>query len=252
MALIELNTVSLNIPIYHMNARSIKQQLLRLGTGGKIDVSQHHVFVKALDNISLTLQDGDRIGLIGYNGAGKSTLLRLLSRIYEPTSGTIKIVGKVSPLLDMMLGIQEDATGYENIYLRGIMLGLTKKQIGAKKEEIAAFTELGNYLAAPIRTYSAGMRLRLAFAVATAIESEILVIDEVIGTGDEHFLKKAKERMNHLINKASIVVIASHASEIIQEICNKAIVLEAGKIKFIGDPVEALYIYKEHNHFDLN
>lgn len=232
---IHLDSVSVEFPIYNVNARSIKKEFLRVATGGKVSSDEEHrkVLVKALDNISLEINHGDRIGLVGHNGAGKSTLLRLLSNIYEPTSGHMEIRGKVSSLLDVMLGIEHELTGYENITTRCTLLGLSKAEIKAKMNQIAEFTELGDFLAMPVRTYSAGMKLRLAFSVVTSIDPEILILDEVITAGDAHFMEKAKERMDQLINKANIVVMASHASDVIEKLCNKVITLEAGKIQSI-------------------
>lgn len=246
MASITLHNVSVEFPIYHMNARSIKKQFLRLSTGGKLlKTAGNHVAVKALDNVSLNIEHGDRIGLVGHNGAGKSTLLRILSQIYEPTTGHIKIEGNVSTLFDVMLGIDQDSTGYENIMMRGILLGLTRKQIKEKMQEIADFTGLGGYLSVPIRTYSTGMRLRLAFAVATSITPEILILDEIVGAGDAEFLEKAKQRMGHLISQSSIVVLASHANEILESICNKILWLDAGKVMYFGGVQEGLELYQK-------
>lgn len=248
MASIILDKVSVEFPIYHLSARSIKKQFLRIGTGGKLSTSDSNcVTVKALDNISLHIAHGDRVGLIGHNGAGKSTLLRVLSQIYEPTSGNIHIDGRVSPLLDVMFGIDNESTGYENIIMRGILLGLTRKQIMDKMDEIAEFTGLGEYLSVPIRTYSTGMRLRLAFGVATSIAPEILVLDEVVGAGDATFIQKAKQRMQELIDQSSIVILASHSNEIINKICNKILLMEGGKVRFFGDVAEGLALYKS-NH----
>jgi ABC-2 type transport system ATP-binding protein/lipopolysaccharide transport system ATP-binding protein len=244
MSSIELDSVSVEFPVYHMNARSIKNQILRFGTGGKILANAgNSIAVKALDNITLRVEHGDRIGLLGHNGAGKSTLLRVLAHIYEPTAGKLTIKGKVSPLLDIMFGIDTESTGYENIMLRGILLGLTRKQIEAKTDEIAEFTGLGSYLSVPIRTYSAGMKLRLAFGVATSISPEILILDEVFGAGDQTFFDKAKQRMQELIAKSSIVVLASHSRDIIEKFCNKILLLEMGKIKYFGDVAEGMSLY---------
>ncbi len=245
MATISLNAVSVEFPIYHMNARSIKKQLLRLSTGGKLlESAGNSVLVKALDNLTLSIEHGDRVGLIGHNGAGKSTLLRVLSGIYEPTDGHIRVDGKVSPLLDVMFGIDQECTGYENIMMRGILLGLTRKQIQAKMEEIAAFTDLGDYLSVPIRTYSAGMKLRLAFSVATSVVPEILILDEVVGAGDAAFMDKAMQRIHNLIYNSSIVVLATHSTEIIEKICNKVILLDTGKLKYYGPVKEGLALYQ--------
>lgn len=201
------------------------------------------VVIKALDKVSIHFQHGDRIGLIGHNGAGKSTLLRVLSKIYEPTAGHIYFDGKISPLLDVMLGINPESTGYENIIVRGMLLGLTRQEIRSKMQDIADFTELGEYLSMPIRTYSSGMQLRLAFAVATSLQPEILLLDEVVGTGDASFMARAQERLDHIIKHSSIVVLASHDDNIIRKMCNKALLLEHGKIKFFGPVDKALEIY---------
>jgi ABC-2 type transport system ATP-binding protein/lipopolysaccharide transport system ATP-binding protein len=246
MASVILESVSVDFPIYNINARSLKKQFIRLTTGGALNNDETHkcVTVKALDNISLQLEHGDRVGLIGHNGAGKSTLLRVLAQIYEPTSGHIHFDGKVSPLLDVMLGINQESSGYENIILRGLLLGLTRKEIMSKAKQIAEFTELGDYLSMPVRTYSSGMQLRLAFGVATSINPEILLLDEVVGTGDAAFMVKAEQRFNELIAQSSIVILASHSNDVIKRTCNKVILLEAGKVKYFGSVDEAFSLYK--------
>lgn len=246
MALIQLESLSIDFPIYHLNARSIRKRFLRL-TGGVLRKETYAVIVKALDDISFTLEHGDRVGLIGHNGAGKSTLLRVLAKIYEPTQGSIGIEGRVSPLLNVMLGINPESTGYENILVRGILLGLTQKEIQAKTQEIADFTELGEYLSVPIRTYSAGMQLRLAFAVATSIKPEILLMDEMIEAGDASFRKKAEARLTEFIEQSSIMVLASHCNGTIQRLCNKVVLLEKGKLKYFG-PIEEGF--KEYARLD--
>jgi len=250
MAHIRIKNASVEFPIYHANARSIKNQFIRISTGGKVmsDASQHLV-VKALDNISVNIEHGDRVGLVGHNGAGKSTLLKLMADIYEPTRGTIDRDGKVSPLLNIMQGIETESTGYENIVMRGICLGLTRKQIKAKVDEIAEFTGLGSYLAMPTRTYSSGMQIRLAFGIATSIEPEILLIDEVFGAGDADFMQKARNKMVELLSQSSIVVFASHANDLIAEFCNKAILMDGGKVIAFGKVNEILELYqKQHPH----
>jgi ABC-2 type transport system ATP-binding protein len=245
MASIVLDSVSIDFPIYNMSARSLKKQLLSFSTGGSLLKDAHEmVIVKALDNISFSLQKNDSVGLIGSNGAGKSTMLRLLAGIYEPTRGKIAVQGKISSILDMNLGLNAEATGYENIVMRGILLGFTKKQILAKIDEIADFTELGDYLAAPVRTYSTGMMLRLAFGVITSIEPEILLLDEIVGAGDASFIAKARERLERLIKSSNIVVLSSHSLDIIEQLCNKVIVLQKGQVKFFGDCKEGLERYR--------
>lgn len=244
MARIDLKSVCVEFPIYNANARSFQKRFIRLATGGAVvtDANQH-VIIRALSNISLTLNHGDRVGLIGHNGAGKSTFLRLLSGIYEPTQGQVHIDGRISSMLDIMHSIETEFTGYDNIVIRGTLLGLSRNQIKQKMQDIADLTGLGDYLAMPIRTYSSGMMVRLAFAISTSIQPEILLIDEIFGAGDADFMHKARARMISLLNNSSIVVMANHSDEIIREFCNKAIWLEGGCIKQVGDVTTILDAY---------
>lgn len=244
---IQLNDVSIDFPLYQLNTRSLKNRFLRrFLTGGNILKNQENVFtVRALDHISLHIEHGDRIGLIGPNGSGKSTLLRVLAGIYEPTQGSIQVNGKVSPLLDISVGINAEASGYENIRIQSALLGINKAQMNNQLADIIAFTELGDYLLLPIHTYSSGMKLRLAFAVATSIAPEILVMDEVIGVGDSAFIKKAQARMNTLIAQSGIVVLASHSTDILSQLCNKVIFLQGGKITYFGPIKEGIECYKQ-------
>jgi lipopolysaccharide transport system ATP-binding protein len=244
MTSISLQNVSVNFPIYGISSRSLKKQLIRISTGGKFGATDSHIInIKALDNISVNIDHGDRIGLIGHNGSGKSTLLKVIAGICEPSAGSSKIDGKVSALLDVMLGMDPESTGYENIMLRGAINGFTRKEILAKKNAIAEFTELGDYLSLPVRTYSSGMQLRLAFGIATAIFPEILVLDEIVGTGDASFMKKAQERLEHMFKTSHIVVLASHDLNIIEKFCNKLLWLDAGKVAFYGEIAEGLQKY---------
>ncbi len=243
MARIDLQNVSVEFPIYNVSARSFKKSFLRLATGGNVsEDANKHIVVRSLNQVSLTIKHGDRVGLIGHNGAGKSTLLKLFADIYEPNTGNIRIEGRVSPMLNIMHGIEAEFTGYENIYIRGTILGLSRKQIDNQIDEIANFSGLGDYLAMPVRTYSNGMMVRLAFAISTSIMPEILLIDEVFGAGDADFMVKARERMISLVNQSSIVIIASHADELIKEFCNKALVLESGRVKYFGDIETAIQV----------
>lgn len=244
MAHIILQDITLDFPIYGASSKSLKNSLIRLSTGGMINKSKddHIITVKALDGINLSLAKGDRVGLVGHNGAGKSTLLRVLAGIYEPNIGRIEIAGKVTALLDVMLGLDPESTGYENIITRGVLNHLTLDEIKEKQEEIAKFTELGGYLSIPVRTYSSGMMLRLAFAIATCISPQILILDEVVSVGDASFIEKARARITGMIDSADIVVIASHDDEIIRSLCNKVIYMSAGKIEFFGSVEEGLAI----------
>lgn len=216
MATIKLHEVSVEIPIYSNHNRSIKNSFLKKLTKDK--VLPHSVM--ALNNITLDLKDGDRLGVIGPNGAGKSTLLRTLAGVFLPTSGTIEVKGRVASLIDISLGMDGEATGYENIRMRGIMLGLSLKQIRSMEDEIADFSGLGDFLHIPIRTYSTGMQMRLGFAVSTAIEADIILMDEWLSVGDSDFLVKAEKRLHDYIKKSSILVIASHNQNTIKNICN--------------------------------
>jgi ABC-type polysaccharide/polyol phosphate transport system ATPase subunit len=227
-----------------MNKRSIKKNLIASFLklfGMKEEILQLH---KALGGITATFKAGDRVALIGKNGSGKSTLLRVLSGIYQPTAGSLEIHGTISSLLDIGVGLHPDATGYENIILMGVLHGKTRSEMRGKFEEIETFTELKDFLKLPVSTYSSGMRLRLAFGIATCMESDILMIDEVIGVGDHTFIEKAQTRMKHLMNKSQILVLASHATSILKQFCNKAMVLDKGKCTFFGELEQGIQFYE--------
>ncbi len=244
MSEIILDSVSVDFPIYNLNARSFKKQLLSFTTGGLIkDQERKCVVVKALDNISCKISDGDRVALIGHNGAGKSTFLRVLAKIYEPSSGNIHFNGNVYPLFDIKLGFNQESTGYENIFLRGLLLGFSKAKLLEKIDEIIEFSGLGNYIHMPIRTYSQGMQMRLAFSVTVNVEPDILLLDEAIGAGDKDFKAKAQAKLSELMEKAKIVVLASHDNNILERICNKAFIFTHGKITFVGSVKDALDVY---------
>ena len=199
---------------------------------------------RALDGINLALQKGDRVGLLGRNGAGKSTLLRVMARIYSPTAGKIEVNGKISNLFDINLGFNLEATGYENIINLCILRGFTKAEARAVVGDIETFTELGDFLNKPVRTYSSGMQVKLAFAVATAKASEILLIDEIIGVGDAKFMEKARQRIMNLVNQVHTLVLTSHSTEVIERFCNKVAVMDAGQIKYIGDCQSGIKFYE--------
>ncbi len=186
-----------------------------------------------------------RIGLVGHNGAGKTTLLRVLGGIYEPNEGRVSIKGSTVPLFDISLGMDPESTGYENIVLRGLYLGLSRSQMRARLDEIAEFTELGDFLNLPIRTYSAGMRMRLAFAVSTSVAPDILLIDEGIGAGDAAFLQKASERLKLFTEQVSIIVLSSHSEALISKMCTKAVLMEHGRLVGAGTTAEVLEQYRE-------
>jgi lipopolysaccharide transport system ATP-binding protein len=231
-------SVGLDIPIYSANARSLKSKLIKnIPTGGiLISDPKGNVNVKALDNLSFHLKEGDRLGLVGHNGAGKSTLLRVLCGVYKPTVGKVSINGSVIPLIDISLGINPEATGRENIFIRGALLSLSKATIEKNIEDIISFSELGSFIDMPLRTYSSGMQLRLAFAISTMVRSDILIMDEWLSVGDENFRAKADERMSKILEMTKILVVASHSREMIMKNCNRVIWLEHGKIKLDSTP----------------
>jgi ABC-2 type transport system ATP-binding protein/lipopolysaccharide transport system ATP-binding protein len=240
---ITLNSVTVEFPIYDMMGRSFKSRMLRLSAGGRIRSDQKHVTITALDDVSFSLFEGDRVAVVGHNGAGKTTLLRVLAGIYEPDRGRVVTRGTVAPLFDLTLGMDPEATGLENIRIRGLLLGMTPREIARHEDEIVAFSELGDYIQMPIRTYSSGMRLRLAFAVATAREPEILLLDEMIGVGDARFFERAQKRLDRYLTRAGIVVLASHQVEVLNQICNKALLLDHGKLIALGAVDEILESY---------
>lgn len=236
MAEIVLDGVGVDFPLYEVKGRSLRHQLMRVGIGGAITRdNRNHVIVKALENVNLHFKDGDRVGLVGHNGAGKTTLLRVLAGIYEPVRGAIRIAGQVVPLFDIMLGMDPESTGYENVRLRGLFLGMTPDEIDSHVAEVAEFSDLGDYLHMPIRTYSTGMMVRLAFAVSTCIWPDILLFDEMIGAGDAAFLKRAQDRLRKFVDTARIVVLASHSNSVIKDFCNMAVLMHHGSVELVGD-----------------
>lgn len=228
---IEARDLTIEFPIFENSHRSLKKAVLNLSTGGKIGQDAgHHPVVTALDGLNFSFDEGSRVGLLGHNGSGKTTLLRVLAGVYAPVRGGLKIQGRIASLLDVSMGLDHDATGFENIYLRGILDGLSPTRIKNKTDEIADFTELGDYLNLPVRTYSSGMMLRLAFAISTSIEADILIMDEWLSVGDQSFGLKATKRLDELIGKSSILVLASHDRALIERVCNRKISLEHGRI----------------------
>lgn len=247
MASITLSGVVVDIPIYDNGSRSIKNSVLSVATGGQIRPRDgtNRIVVRALDALDLHVAHGDRVGLIGHNGAGKSTILRVMSGIYEPTAGSVSIDGEVASMFNIGFGMDPDATGWDNIILRGMYLGFSRREIEARSQEIGELTGLGEFLDMPLRTYSAGMSTRLAFAISTAISPEILLIDEGIGAGDAAFLSQAQERMRKFIGKAGILVMASHSNDLLLSWCTKGIWMEHGRIRMQGRIDEVIKAYKD-------
>lgn len=238
---IELENVGLDY-FQYVSHRSFKKTLL--SKMFNLDQSDEPFTMRrALDGLSLSIKAGDKVGLIGRNGSGKSTLLRVLSGVYQPTFGLLRVHGSISSLLDISIGLNIDLTGYENIIVMGILRGKMRSQMVAKFSEIEEFTELKDFLRAPVRTYSTGMRLRLAFGIATSLESDILIVDEVIGVGDQNFMDKAQKRLQNLIQKSQILILASHSTSILHQFCNKSLLLDQGKCTYFGSLSEGIEKY---------
>jgi lipopolysaccharide transport system ATP-binding protein len=244
MSFIKLENACVDFTIYNASSRSLKKRLIRVATGGQLsEDSKGHVVVRALDTLNLDITEGERVGLIGHNGSGKSTLLRLLCGVYEPTAGTVLSEGSIGSLIDLSLGTDPEATGRENIYFRARLLGIEKDTVASQIEAIIDFSELGNFVDMPLRTYSSGMHLRLAFAISTILRPNILLMDEWLSVGDEGFKHKVETRMNELLKEAKILVIASHTRDTILSLCNRVIWLEHGEIRLDTHPEEAARAY---------
>lgn len=233
MANIVLTDVAVEFPIHNANSRSLQLRVLG-ALGGKHGGHDRAVYVRALSRITLHFKTGDRIGIVGSNGAGKTTLLRVLAGVYEPTLGTIAVDGRLTSFTDITLGMDPEASGYDNIIFRCIFMGLTFGEARRLCPAIAEFSQLGQFLNLPVRTYSSGMFVRLAFAISTSIEPDIMIMDEMIGTGDARFIEKAKARLNDLLQRVKILVLATHDAEIMKSLCNKIIWLDHGEIRQIG------------------
>ena len=234
---ISLKDVCVDIPVFNSQGRSLKKTVMGIATGGKIGLTEAgKTIVRSLDHINLEIGPHERVGLLGHNGAGKSTLLRVLGRVYAPSSGQAEIIGNVGSLISISLGIDGEATGIENIYLRAALLGIPKKEVDKALPEIIDFTQLGSFIDMPVRTYSTGMHMRLAFAVSTMISPDILLMDEWLSVGDLDFQKKAETRLNNIIDRANVLIIASHSESLIRKCCTRAIWLEHGKIKMDDSP----------------
>jgi len=248
MASVSLTDVSVTFPIYDASNTSLKKRLLPTLTGGRIGAASAHVpVVQALEDITISIEHGDRVGLVGHNGAGKTTLLRVLAGIFEPAQGQVRISGRPVPLFDIGLGMDSEGTGYENIYLRGLFLGMPRKEISKRLDDIASFTQLGDFLHLPIRTYSTGMRMRLAFAISTSVEPDILLLDEGIGAGDAAFVEQANQRIQSFADSAGIIVLASHSEQLIRRICSTAVLMEHGRVIEFGSVDTVLERYRERS-----
>lgn len=241
---IVLRDVAVDFQLYQ-SSRSFKSAAVNSAIGGLIGKSKTtgRVSVRALSDITLELKAGDRLALLGHNGAGKTTLLRVLGGIYHPTVGTIASEGHVVPLFDIGLGMDDEASGYENIMLRGLVMGFSRKDIQSRMNEIADFTQLGEFLNMPVRTYSTGMLVRLLFGIATSVKADILLMDEWLSAGDRDFIERANRRLQELVDSAHILVLASHDLNQLRRVCTKGIWLEHGRIKMLGPVGDVIDAY---------
>jgi homopolymeric O-antigen transport system ATP-binding protein len=246
MTRVILDGVSVSFPVLNASAKSLRANLLYLGSGGILGHDLHgHVTIAALSRVSLRVETGDRIALIGRNGSGKSTLLKVIAGIYRPTEGSVQVDGRVSTVLGAGLVVDEELTGWEAIEYTCLLRGIPRHRIAELGKEVAEFTELGNYLSVPVRTYSAGMKMRLSFAVATCDAPDVLLIDEAIGAGDIYFLEKARQRARHFLEQSNIVFLASHSEDMLRSICTKGVVLDQGELVAAGPIGGALQAYHD-------
>ena len=220
---------------------------MSVATGGEIHArGAGKVSIRAIDGLTLQIGHGERVGLVGHNGAGKSTILRVIAGIYEPTGGAVHVEGEVATMFDIGFGMDDDATGWDNIGLRGRLLGYSRAEIAARTEAIAQASELGEFLDMPIRTYSSGMATRLAFAISTSIVPDILLVDEDIGAGDAAFLSRARARMETFIGQAGLLVMASHSDGLLRDWCSTGIWMDHGRMRMQGDLEAVLDAYHAH------
>ncbi|WP_425806378.1 ABC transporter ATP-binding protein [Desulfitobacterium sp. Sab5] len=237
--MIHINHVTMDYRIQKEHIRSFKEYLVS-ALKGKVTYESF----RAIDDIDLFIKKGEVCGIIGRNGAGKSTLLKMIAGVLTPTKGNIKIEGTIAPMLELGAGFDHDLTARENIYLNGAILGYSRKFLESKYDEIVSFAELENFIENPVRTFSSGMIMRLAFSIATLVEPEVLIIDEILSVGDAHFQKKSGDRMKQLINGGTTVLMVSHSNNQIREMCSRVIWLEHGKVIMDGDAEKVCTAYE--------
>lgn len=233
--IVKLTGVELRYPIYSIRANSLRNTLANMAVGGKLlKDGQDIVYVEALSNVTFSLSEGDRLGIVGHNGAGKTTLLKVIAGIFEPDRGVVEVQGRISSMIDIGLGLDATLTGRENIVAMGRMRGYPTKQVLELIPAITEFSELGTYIDLPVKTYSAGMKARLVFAVGTTLEPDVLLLDEWIGAGDADFHARAAERMQQILSQSRVLVLATHNFGLIKRVCNKVLVLNGGRQEFLG------------------
>ncbi len=231
MARVRAERIVVEFPIYGAQSRSLKNTFIRAATGGLLarDAAER-IVVRALNGVTFEFRQGDRVGIVGHNGSGKTTLLRVLAGAYEPVSGEIRVEGKIASMLSITLGMDPEATGYENIFMRAAIMGLKPREVPPLVDEICEFSELGDYMDMPMRTYSSGMAMRLAFAISTSVPADVVLMDEWLSVGDASFSEKAQQRLRRLLDQAKILVLASHNEKLIRDNCNKMVRLDHGEL----------------------
>jgi ABC-type polysaccharide/polyol phosphate transport system ATPase subunit len=242
MAKIELENLSLTFRVRHHRRITLKEFLVTRMYRGSVNPI---IEVRALQDISLQFRKGERVGILGHNGAGKSTLLKVLAGVYPPTAGKRIVEGRISSLFDIALGFESDATGWENIRYRSYLQGESPRTIKAKMQPIADFSELKEFLDMPVRYYSAGMMVRLAFSIATTMEPEILLVDEVLSVGDMAFQAKARQRMREMMDKAQLIVVVSHDLSSLEKLCDRAVWLDHGRVLQVGPTRDVIAAYTQ-------
>ena len=234
--------ITLSYDIFSDKPLTLKETFVNLLQGKR----SKQITYNALKELSFEITEGERVGISGFNGSGKSSILKVISRIMKPQKGKFSIVGSVQPLIEIEAGFNPEFSGRENIYLNASMLGYTKKEIQKREKEIVDFTELGDHIDTPVKYYSSGMSVRLAFTIATSISPEILVIDEMLAAGDIHFIEKAEKRLNSLIHKAKILLLVSHSLAFIKSMTTRCLVMHEGRVLFDGPTEDALNFYLNH------
>jgi lipopolysaccharide transport system ATP-binding protein len=242
---IVLKDVTLTYDLYYDKTQTLKEFLIN-SMHSRSYVKKKKEQINALNGISLKIAHGERLGVIGHNGAGKSSLLKVIAGILKPTKGMVHVSGSVQPLIEVAAGFNFEFSGRENIYLNGYMLGFSRSQIRAKEKEIIEFADLGQFIDVPVKYYSTGMQVRLAFTIATSVDPEYLIFDEMLSAGDAAFMEKARHRMDSLLKRAKILVVVSHDLETIRNFCTRAIVMEKGNIVFEGSTHDAIAYYVQH------